>query len=152
MVNCTTASALGYAYEGTQEGKKAVEQLIEAYQLCPTQTELLYAIGNICMGQLRDNDCALEYYQKYTASKKQLAKDHPVHMLIDSIKQMKAAEAAGPETAPEGTPEPISPGTNDETAPAGADDSAGKGIEVQGSTASKPESRRPSRTAKGVIS
>jgi len=27
MQNCTTAAALGYAYEGAQDGQKAVEQL-----------------------------------------------------------------------------------------------------------------------------
>ena len=100
VVNCDTSSALGYAFEGMQQGKEALAQLGKAYELCPAQKDLLFSMGTVCMAQLRDNDCALEKYQAYQGSKQNLAKDHRVHGLIDAIKAMQAQEEAGPVELP----------------------------------------------------
>lgn len=102
LSNCTTAAALGYSLEGMQAGPEAVEQLKKAYSMCPRDHDILYTVGMICLEQMRDNDCALQYFEKYTSTKEKLAKDHPVHRFIESIKQMKAMEQAPPEAGPEG--------------------------------------------------
>ncbi len=100
MLNCTTAAALGYAFEGAMKAEEAVAQLSKAYDLCQ-DAELLYAMGNICMAQLRDNDCALEKYRAYAREQKKLAEDHPVFMMIQSIEELENMEEAGPVEAPE---------------------------------------------------
>ncbi len=96
LVTCETTSALGYAYEGAQNGAEAVERLKQAYELCPDDAELLYSVGSICMAQLQDNGCALDFFTRYTQSKKALAKDHPVYLMIESLEQMQTREAAPP--------------------------------------------------------
>lgn len=101
ILNCTTTSALGYALEGMQQGQKAVDQLSKAYEMCPKDSELLFAMGMICMDQLRDNGCALKHFQAYSKSKKNLAADHRVYRFIDSIKQMIEMERQGPESLDE---------------------------------------------------
>ena len=91
LKNCTTAPALGYAYEGMQQGEKSLEQLGSAHDLCPAHHKILFDMGTIAMGQLGDNDRALAYFQHYTEAQPKLAKDHPVFNFIKSIQDMKAA-------------------------------------------------------------
>lgn len=99
LVTCETVSALGYAHEGAQNGAEAVASLKRAYELCPDDAELLYSVGTICMAQLQDNRCALDYFTRYTESKKALAKDHPVYLMIESLQQMQEQPAAAPPEA-----------------------------------------------------
>ncbi|MEM6730513.1 MAG: tetratricopeptide repeat protein [Myxococcota bacterium] len=96
LVTCETVSALGYSYEGKQDGANAVRELKRAYDLCPDDAELLYSVGTICMAQLQDNSCALENFERYSKTKKALAKDHPVHLMIESIRQMEQQQATPP--------------------------------------------------------
>ncbi|MEM6533065.1 MAG: tetratricopeptide repeat protein [Myxococcota bacterium] len=97
LVTCETVSALGYAYEGAQEPTQALSSLDRAYPLCNQDAELLYSAGTIAMGQLQDNARALRYFERYTELKKALAKDHPVHLMIESIRQMESASKDAPE-------------------------------------------------------
>lgn len=90
LVTCETVSALGYAYEGAQSPSEALVNLDRAYPLCNRDAELLYAAGTIAMGQLQDNARALRYFERFTETKKALAKDHPVHLMIQSLREMEA--------------------------------------------------------------
>ena len=105
MNNCTTAAAFGYALEGQLLGEKALAQLDKAYQLCPRNQDLLFDQGVICLEQTRNNDCALAKFKAFTAAKKKLAKDHPVHDFIRQIKDMIEMDKAGPAEAPPDGPE-----------------------------------------------
>jgi tetratricopeptide (TPR) repeat protein len=116
--NCSALAALGYSYEGLQKAKEAVEQFGKVLELCPTEVDVLYTMGNICMAQLRDNECALSNFMKFATKKKGLPSDHMVHMMIKSIKQMIEMEAAGPEAIPQEAPAE-EPAETQETAPEG---------------------------------
>ncbi|MBT6179943.1 MAG: tetratricopeptide repeat protein [Deltaproteobacteria bacterium] len=116
--NCNALAALGYSFEGLQKAKEAVDQFGKVLEICPAEVDVLYTMGNICMAQLRDNECALSNFMKFATKKKGLASDHMVHMMIKSIKQMIEMEAAGPEAIPEEAPaeEPVE---SQESAPEG---------------------------------
>jgi len=116
VLTCDTSSALGYALEGMQKGKDALAQFGKAYALCPAEKELLFAMGNICMAQLRDNKCALDNFEAYQKSKQNLAKDHHVHRLIDAIRAMQAEEEAGPIELPQDEGAPQEGGENESQA------------------------------------
>ncbi|MEL6547483.1 MAG: hypothetical protein AAFQ82_22860, partial [Myxococcota bacterium] len=58
--------------------------------------EQLRVIGTQRIGSLQDNRCALRFFTRYTESNKALAKDHPVHLLIESIKAMEGQQQASP--------------------------------------------------------
>lgn len=116
IVTCETQSALGYALEGLQQGEAAVAELGKAQTLCPSTVGLLYDRGNICMTQLRDNRCALEYFSQFITTSKELAKDHPVFQAVHSLKQ-SAAPAPEPTPADSGEA-PKSEGGGESGAPA----------------------------------
>lgn len=101
--DCKALAALGYSFEGLQKGQEAVEQFSKVLEFCPNEVDVLYTMGNICMAQLRDNTCALDNFIKFATKKKGLARDHIVHLMIKSIKEMIEMEKAGPEALP---PEP----------------------------------------------
>ena len=119
-LNCTTAAALGYAREGAQKGKEAVAQLGKAHTMCPKDDELLFAMGMICMDQLRDNVCALKHFESYSAAKKNLAKDHRVFQFIGSLKQLQEMNSQPP-------PVEAPPAEDPESTPAVAGDSEAEG-------------------------
>jgi len=116
--NCHALSALGYSFEGLQKGKEAVDQFGKVLEICPSEVDVLYTMGNICMAQLRDNECALSNFMKFATKKKGLPSDHMVHLMIKSIKQMIEMEAAGPEAIPQEAPAE-EPAESQETAPEG---------------------------------
>jgi len=95
--NCSTVSALGYAYEGEQRGDEAVAELREALGLCDGDAPLHFAIGNICMMQLRDNDCALSSFKQFVGLSPRVAPEHVVHQFIAQIEDEIAAMTATPD-------------------------------------------------------
>ena len=91
MLNCTTAPALGYAFEGqSDKSEQALDQLGKAFELCPRETDLLFTMGEICMNKLRDDARALGYFEQYVGLKKGLAKDHMVYQNIEILKEQMA--------------------------------------------------------------
>jgi tetratricopeptide (TPR) repeat protein len=98
---CATMAAMGYSLEGTQKGQEAVAQLAKTYEMCPKEHELVFSMGMICMGQLRDNQCALKHFTSYAQAKKKLDKGHQVYEYIRSLKEQIEMEAQGPEDYPE---------------------------------------------------
>jgi tetratricopeptide (TPR) repeat protein len=103
MLNCTTAAALGYAFEGqSDKTEEALDQMGKAYDLCPRDTDLLFTMGEICMNRLRDDARALKFFEQYVELKKGLAKDHMVYQNIEILKeQMAMSEELEGEELPE---------------------------------------------------
>ncbi|MEE2961254.1 MAG: tetratricopeptide repeat protein [Myxococcota bacterium] len=107
--SCDIMAALGYSLEGQQRGEEAIKQLQTAYERCPNETKLLWSMGNICMAQLRDNECALEKFEAFVKNTPNLPGDHPVHVTISGVRESMAADDPNQESAPPPSEEPSSP-------------------------------------------
>lgn len=85
--SCEYRTALGFAWSGMRDGKKAFAQFEKAQEMCSEDVELLFEMGNICWTQLKDGQCALSYFERYRDTKKNLAKDDRVFRFIETIKR-----------------------------------------------------------------
>ncbi|MEM6274228.1 MAG: tetratricopeptide repeat protein [Myxococcota bacterium] len=83
---CEAWAGTGYAYEGLSEGELAIENLEQALERCPADTELLYSLGTVAMTLLGDQERALGYFERYVRARPELAGDHPVRMTIEALK------------------------------------------------------------------
>lgn len=166
LKTCLTMKAQGYAFEGLQQGKEAIDALQQAIRLCPSDPELSFDVAKIYMIQLRDNAQAKAIYTDYikagTGKRLKEAREalETIQQLDEAQKMMEATPqepppaeeptdsdgAAAPPAADGGDQLPLEPVPADgaaQAAPAAdgldAPAASGDGVAVQGTQQAPPQ-------------